>query len=147
VGVPPRHAPQTLVRFPFGRCDEGSGNLGPVLNHLAQSVDRSGAYVWVGMVSKEVERSRHPQILAGATLVLFAAIARQRVKGPSADAGILVVKSEDQFWQRFLVDELIEDPHALLPHDGLSMPETSAECRQRGWPRHQKVNPRPLTTG
>jgi hypothetical protein len=128
LSVPPRHAPQPLIRVAFGCGDEGSGDVGPVLCHLAQSVDGSGAYVWVG-VPEEVERSRHPEILAGTALVLLAAIASQRVECPGADAWILVLEGEHQLWQRFLVDELIEDPDALLPHDGLSMPETSAECR------------------
>ncbi len=129
MGVPPRHAPQPLVRLAFGCCGEGSDDVRSVLCHLAQRVDGSGAHVWVGVVPEEVERSRYPLILAGSTLVLLAPIAGQGVKGTGADAWILVVQGEDQLWQRFLVDELIEDPHALLPHDGLSMPETSAECR------------------
>ena len=39
----------------------------------------------IEVVAEEVERSRHPQVLSGATPALLAAIARQRVESPSAD--------------------------------------------------------------
>jgi hypothetical protein len=94
--VPPRHAPKTDVAFGFGCFDEGSGDIVPVVHDLAQGVDGSGADVWVGVVPEEVQRSRHPEVLTGTACVLFAAIARQRVKRPSADSWILVVERNDQ---------------------------------------------------
>jgi hypothetical protein len=135
------------VRFALGCCGESTCDVGPARRHLAQSVDGSSAYVWIRVVLEEVERCGNPEILAGAAFVLLAAVAGQRVKSASADAGILVVKGEDEFWQRFFVDESIKDLHALLPHDRLAMPETSAECRYRGRPRHQKADPRALAAG
>jgi hypothetical protein len=79
----------------FGCGEKCGGDIRPVAYHFAQSVDGRGAHVRAGVVLEEVERSWHPKVLTGTALVLFAAIARQGVKGPSADPGILVIEGDD----------------------------------------------------
>src|SRR4051812_4363039 len=98
-------------------------------------------------MAEQADGSRHPYGLGGATLVLLAAIASQRVQRPGAHARVLVIQREDQIGQRLLVDELIEEPHALAPDDGLWMVEAAAERRQRGRSRREQMEPCLLPTG
>jgi len=79
---------------------------------------------------KQIERSRHPQILTRTAFVHLAPVTRERVERAGTDGYVLVVEREDEVGEGRVVHEAIEDVDALAPHNGLAMSEPSPKRGQ-----------------
>jgi hypothetical protein len=80
---------------------------------------------------KQLHRPGDPEILAGTTLVLLAAIAGEGVECPSRDLRSLVVKRSKEGREGLFVDEAIEEVDTEASHHGLSMPKPALDGGSR----------------
>jgi len=82
---------------------------------------------------QELQRPRHPEVLAWTALVLLAAVAGEGVECPSADFGRLVVESADESGDRLLVEQAIEEVDTEASDDRVLMPEPTPDGGQGRW--------------